>query len=277
MKLEHAFGLSYADIGDKDATPVLYMHGSLGSYLELNHFQKTAQLRMIAINRPGRSSSKFIKLSSIYQFTDSIKQIADHLNLKRFGIVGFSGGAPFALACAKAFPQRLLFVKDIAGWAPFHLPEVHALLSKRVRFGFELGVNIPPLLHLAYFYASHASKTYSDIKFLKVLRRWFSTNDANWLDLHIKEVKSNMAEAFKTSIKGALQDALLYKSDWEFSLHEVDYPVEIHHGVKDYLFSSAFAEYKKAHLKNSTLILHEERGHLDILDLIPKICQKQMG
>ncbi len=46
-------------------------------------------------------------------------RIADALGIDRFALMGHSGGAPHALACAALLPERVLGVVSMSGMAPF--------------------------------------------------------------------------------------------------------------------------------------------------------------
>ena len=51
-----------------------------------------------------------------------MEQLAEHLHLERYGVVGMSGGGPYALACAAALPkEKLKAVMLVCGLGP---PEI---------------------------------------------------------------------------------------------------------------------------------------------------------
>ena len=55
-------------------------------------------VRVIAVERPGVGLSTPLPTYSMQSYADDIGELTDALGVRQFGIVGFSGGGPFALA-----------------------------------------------------------------------------------------------------------------------------------------------------------------------------------
>ncbi len=51
--------------------------------------------------------STFKPYRRLLDWPDGVVELADNLPLDRFAVVGFSGGGPYALACAYKIPHRL--------------------------------------------------------------------------------------------------------------------------------------------------------------------------
>ncbi|MCV6971381.1 hypothetical protein AWB93_16490 [Mycobacterium bohemicum] len=84
---------------------------------------------IIAIDRPGIGRSDLWSMASVGQWGHTVAQVADLLLLDDFAVAGWSGGGPFALACAAAMPGRVRVVATIDGMAPL----------ERLRNVFEIG------------------------------------------------------------------------------------------------------------------------------------------
>jgi pimeloyl-ACP methyl ester carboxylesterase len=84
---------------------------------------------IIAIDRPGIGRSDLWSMASVGQWGRTVAQVADLLHLDEFAVAGWSGGGPYALACAAAMPQRVRAVATVAGMAPL----------ERLGHVFELG------------------------------------------------------------------------------------------------------------------------------------------
>lgn len=63
---------------------------------------------MIAPDRPGFGLSTFDARRRIADWPDDVRALAAHLGIARFAILGGSGGAPYALACARALPADMV-------------------------------------------------------------------------------------------------------------------------------------------------------------------------
>ena len=137
IKLKDGRQLGYADYGDPKGKPIFFFHGLPGSRLDarsLHHIALLNHYRLIGIDRPGMGLSCFDKQRSILSWANDVETFADDLHIKKFSIIGHSGGAPFAAACAYKIPDRLNGVAIVAGMAPFEIPEATNSLSPGRRF-----------------------------------------------------------------------------------------------------------------------------------------------
>lgn len=111
MLLRNGQKLGYAEYGAPNGRPVFFFHGFPGSRLEAAYVEdRLASLnaRFLAINRPGMGLSDYQKNRSILDFPDIVFELARHLELDKFAVLGISGGGPYALACAYKIPSKLL-------------------------------------------------------------------------------------------------------------------------------------------------------------------------
>jgi pimeloyl-ACP methyl ester carboxylesterase len=49
-----------------------------------------------------------------------VASVADALGIEQFAVMGHSGGAAYALACAALLPERVLAAVCASGLAPYH-------------------------------------------------------------------------------------------------------------------------------------------------------------
>lgn len=61
--------------------------------------------RCVTLDRPGLGLSTFQPNRRIVDFPADVLAVADHLKVDKFHVVGISGGAPYALVCAKEIPE----------------------------------------------------------------------------------------------------------------------------------------------------------------------------
>src|SRR5512141_1163093 len=105
--------LGFAEYGDPDGAPVFYFHGWPSSRLEARAAHAPALnlgLRLVAPERPGYGLSDFQPGRTIGDWTKDLLVLAGHLGWSKFGVVGISGGGPYAMACAALIPERLTSV-----------------------------------------------------------------------------------------------------------------------------------------------------------------------
>jgi pimeloyl-ACP methyl ester carboxylesterase len=98
--------------------PVIFtFHGMfLSGQSFIQQIKPTAYV-VISINRPGYHGSSSVKVGEYcYQhFAKDVEELADHLNVSKFSVVGHSSGGPNALACAYYLRGRVLSIGILAG------------------------------------------------------------------------------------------------------------------------------------------------------------------
>jgi pimeloyl-ACP methyl ester carboxylesterase len=123
--------LGYDEHGTPDGAPIFYFHGSPSTRLEWRLFGSEAlanklNIRVIATDRPGLGRSEFQPGRRIGDWPADVVALADQLKLPRFAVLGYSGGGPYAAACALKITERLTRVGIVSGTAPFDEPGLSA-------------------------------------------------------------------------------------------------------------------------------------------------------
>lgn len=93
--------LAYNEYGDPDAPPVVFCHGTPGSRHSGAIFADCSA-HVVAPDRPGIGGSDPDAGRDFESWRDDVAALIDELGLDSVGVIGFSGGAPFALAAADA-------------------------------------------------------------------------------------------------------------------------------------------------------------------------------
>jgi len=99
--------LAWAEYGDPAGTPVVYIDGTPGTRLAHPPDEALAGVRLITFDRPGYGLSTPDPRPTLLGVADAVGALASSLGITRFGVLGFSGGAPYAVACGARFPERL--------------------------------------------------------------------------------------------------------------------------------------------------------------------------
>lgn len=115
--------LAYAETGQADGRPIVYCHGTPGSRSDFDYSVNRAALdgvgaRVIGIDRPGFGGSTFQAQRSYADWPRDVAAVVDHLGIDRFGVLGYSRGGLYAVACALASPERVTFVGVVSGDGP---------------------------------------------------------------------------------------------------------------------------------------------------------------
>lgn len=113
--------VAWCELGEPHGIPVLAAHGSPGSryqLLPLHATAKAAGIRLIAPDRPGFGGTSPAADRGFHSWDADAEHLLDHLGLDRVALLGFSGGAGYALAFAAAFPGKVDRVVLACGMIP---------------------------------------------------------------------------------------------------------------------------------------------------------------
>lgn len=255
--------LSYMEYGPKEGVPVFYFHGFPGSHKDIQLFggeelAEKLQLRIIAVNRPGYGDSDPKTGRIITDWPADVVALADHLGITEFSILGYSGGAPFALSCAYSVPDRLKQVIVVSGMTPVEAPE-----AKKGKAMF-----IPKAPKLILKGMSKMMVKKPEKIEANMLKGFPEVDQAilkepKALDAMMKTLK----EAFRSGYQGALEDAKIYKVPWDFDLSQIDQAVILWHGGKDENVKIESAEFVMETLPHCTPHIKAEEGHLSLIAL----------
>ncbi|MCJ1283414.1 hypothetical protein MMC26_002743 [Xylographa opegraphella] len=117
--------LGYAIYGSPTGPAVFYFHGLPGSRIEGAELHPAAVklgIRVIAVDRPGLGLSSYVPNRLVADWAAHVDQLARHLELKTYRVIGRSGGGAYALACANALPRKsLLGVGVVCGMGPWSI------------------------------------------------------------------------------------------------------------------------------------------------------------
>lgn len=112
--------LGYGEYGVRDGVPVLLFHGMPGGRsFDLGRAVAKAGAWLFTLERPGIGLSDRQSGRKLLDWPDDVAAFADSFGLNRFAVVGFSAGAPYALACGHVLADRIPVVGLVCGWVPF--------------------------------------------------------------------------------------------------------------------------------------------------------------
>jgi len=116
--------LGFAEYGSPDGNVLVYCHSYPGSRLEaaaLSAHAVQAHVRVLSLDRPGYGRSTFQEDPFFLDWPRDLIAVTENLGIERFAVMGVSGGAPYALACAQQMPERLIACGIVSGIGPLGL------------------------------------------------------------------------------------------------------------------------------------------------------------
>lgn len=262
--------LGFAEYGKGNSQKtIIYFNGSGGSRLEYptdTLVLSELGLRFIATDRPGHGLSSPQPKRKLLDWATDINQLADHLGVKQFYVMGWSAGGPHALACACKMPERVIAGAIISGLAPFDRPNPYEGLPLPLRILNFLGRKTPGLVYL--FRRLMYKMIMGDPDEVgKKLASSFPPADRQLVEKpeNQKILITSIQEGYKQGWQGPAQDDLIINSPWGFRLEDIEVRIDIWQGEIDKNVPLNQGKYQYEKIRNSTLTVMPGQAHLYLL------------
>ncbi|OCK75658.1 alpha/beta-hydrolase [Lepidopterella palustris CBS 459.81] len=239
--------LGYAQYGSLTGRAFFYLHGHPGSRMEAAWFEELCLklgARIIGVDRPGIGWSSPHPGGTLLDHPKDIEHLAQHLELDSYGILGMSGGGPYALACASSLPpEKLKCVSIVCGLGPPDIGMRGAGLPQWL--GFTLGYPYAPSFVLKWWWQREPAGRLdlTDEERLEILVQHISKSkaSANKKDLEVMDEDvlrmslRSARECFSHGYDAAVQDGRLMSTEWGFRIEDIrpDLPVQLWYGKQD--------------------------------------------
>ena len=269
LRLNDGRNLGYAEWGDRRGSPVFYFHGFPGSRLEArlaDHAAARHHIRLIGLDRPGYGISDSKTGRRMTDWANDIAELADHLAIERFSVLGVSGGGPYAAACAHELSDRLISTGIACGLGPIRPPQLLAGMTPINRFGLLLIERSPALAKHIIPPALLPLRYYPRLVLRIMAHSAHEPDKATIMSLQIRQVLiASFIEALRLGAHGAISDVILYSQDWGFSLSDIHTPVRLWHGEKDRIVPAAMGRYVARHIPDCQATFYAAEGHFSLV------------
>jgi pimeloyl-ACP methyl ester carboxylesterase len=273
LRLPDGRRLAYAEYGAPDGAPVLYFHGFPSSRREagLMHADALAAgARIIAPDRPGYGDSDDAPERQLADWANDCAALATALALKRFAVIGVSGGGPYALACARFLPERL--PGQLAGCTlvcplgAIYRDDQLQQMNPAARTSLLVGRQPAWLASLVY-----GGPTTTVLAHWPDLVERFRHIGAPPADLGVLAagdtaaiLNRTIADAMQRGAPGARRDLALYTHDWGIDFGQIHAPIRIWHGQADGTVPIEHARWLAAQLPDADLVELPGEGHYSV-------------
>ncbi|HLH11582.1 MAG TPA: alpha/beta hydrolase [Methylovirgula sp.] len=253
MKLRDGRILGFAEYGEPNGAALFYFHGFPGARIEAEILARPAEhlgFRLIAIDRPGMGLSTFKPQRRFLDWPADVVELADYLGIGRFSIVAYSGGGPYALACASRLAERIEACGIVSG---------AGMAGPVLRISSPwLSALLAPLMGMCFRNKAAASR--SEHKF----SRWWPAVDKRADTRGI--LAASFAEAFRQGAKGPAYEGRLLGGAWDFRPEEVRC-LNLHwwHGERDRHVPIRMGRGVAARLSGCTASYYPAEGHISLI------------
>lgn len=254
--------LGYAEYGVPNGIPVLFFHGMPGSsYIHADMAVIAAQrdIRLIAVDRPGYGLSDPHPGRTLPDWADDIAALTDRLGIGQFSIVGFSGGSPYALACASRFPTRISRLALAGPFAPLDAPGVMSGMSPSSGGLFSLAQSNPEELKKVL-----SPLTESPAVLLGAMSASLPEWDKHEVNQRIAEFTTEYTQTLRGGIEGIISDFALISGNWGFTLDNINTGTHLWCGTADCNTPLAMTAYLSSILPNCHTFMLPDEGHLSL-------------
>ncbi len=223
---------------------------------------------IIGYDRPGYGGSSPQPGHSVADGAADVRAIAAELGLERLVVWGFSGGGPYALACAALLPDLVAATAVLGSLAPWGAPGLD--------FFAEMGQDNVQSVEL-YFSDPGAAREQSrrdrdelvDATAKDVLESWrtlVSDIDAEVLSGEFAAwLVDGLHDGLAPGDQGWWDDGVAHLSPWGFELSSIRTPVRVWHGRHDRFVPISHGRWIAEQVPGAGAELSERDGHLTLV------------
>ena len=241
-------------------TPVFWHHGTPQIGAVPAPLLALDGIRWLSYDRPGYGGSTSSPGRTIGSAASDAAAVADSLGVERFSVLGHSGGANHAMACAALLPSRVTRCVTVGALAPF----------EPVALDWWAGMVAPEELRASVvghdaLAAQLASAPFDENSFTPADHAAVS---GAWSDLG-----RNAGIATANGLSGMIDDDLAYVTPWGFAVSDIHCPTLLIHGVEDRIIPFSHAEWLARHLPSADLRPSPSDGHISALDRVLDVVE----
>ncbi len=281
LRLADGRRLGYAEFGRSSGPVAFLFHGLPGSRLPTGQEEllaAQADLRLIAVDRPGFGLSDHYSDRRMTDWPSDLGQLATRLDSDRFSVVGVSAGGAYALACAHAYPRRLDKVVVVSSMVPLDLPGVASSFDLTRRFGYWLVGRAPGQARWVAWLQARAARRDAE-SLLESISSAMSEADRALMarrDARLAPL-SHIAEAYRRGSAGVAHELQLVARPWGFRMADVAAPVRLFHGELDRNVPVEAARLMARALPECRATFFPNEGHLSGPEVQEKVMAALAG
>ncbi|MCT9934236.1 alpha/beta hydrolase [Planotetraspora sp. A-T 1434] len=263
--------------GEPDGHPVFLLHGTPGSRVGPSPRPTVLYrlgIRLISFDRPGYGLSDRLPGRSVADVAADVAAIADGLGIARFAVVGRSGGAPHALACAALLPQRLTRVAALVGLAPRGAEGLDWFDGMAHSNVVEYTMALAGHRAVASRLATAAAQIRADPASKVVgLSQQVPESDRRVVTDHgiRRMLVRNFAEGLRDSIDGWVDDVLAFCGGWGFDPAVIEVPTLVWHGENDVFSPVGHARWLGERIPAATVKIQHGVAHFGAIGVLPEV------
>jgi pimeloyl-ACP methyl ester carboxylesterase len=243
-------------------------------------------IRLICYDRPGYGGSTRQPDRHVAEAADDVLAIAEHLNLGTFSVVGRSGGAPHALACAALLGGWVNCVAALVSLAPpdasgldWYEGMTHSNTTEYRRIEQDPEAVVADVTERARLIRGDPTVWLDELRpeLTRQDRRILDEVAIQWL------LTEACAEALRQGPGGWIDDALALRKPWNFELSAIKVPVLIWHGLDDVFSPVSHSRWLADRIRGARedaqveTVIKPDAAHFDAVEVLPDVLSWVKG
>lgn len=271
--------LSVESLGNPEGKPVFLLHGTPGGRngpRPRGIVLYRLGIRLISYDRPGYPGSDRLPDRTVARAAEDVASIADYFGIERFSVVGRSGGAPHALACAERLPDRVISAAALGSLAPCdadHLDwQAGMTESNRRAYGYASEGNYQALRAILEKEAERVSKGSEGL--LSALWSEMDDRDKEFIDdFAIRRMIADIhVEALSNKcVDGWLDDVIALSHKWGFEPAKITVPVKLWGGEDDVFSPVSHTYWLAERINGAEVEIGYGEAHFGAVKILPRI------
>ena len=266
--------VGYLESGAPDGSPVLFFHGFGTTRVICPPGGPATErgMRLIALDRPGIGLSEPLPGRRLVDWPADVAAVADRLKLDRFSIIGWSGGGPYALACAVAMPERVRSIALVSTPAPLAGSKERSYLRRFDKSAVHAAGRAPWVVRLAMWHWGRGQRRDAAGFFDKSVADMCAADQAVLAEPALRSrMIANSTELYRQGGRGMYDEALVLARPWGFDLGQVQVPVHVWYGARDEVVPEGMVRHLAAEIPGAKLHVSADEGHHLLYSSWPEI------
>jgi pimeloyl-ACP methyl ester carboxylesterase len=269
--------MSVESLGDPEGRPVFLLHGTPGGRngpRPRGIVLYRLGIRLISYDRPGYPGSDRVRGRDVASAAKDVEIIADYLEIDRFSVVGRSGGAPHALACAALLPDRVISAAALASLAPRDAEGLDwqaGMTDSNIRAYSLANLNsTDELEEMLMEQAGRIGKGSEGL--LGTLRPEMGDHDKEVIDdAGLRHIIANVhVEALRNNcIDGWVDDVIALGRPWKFKPEKITVPVKLWGGRDDVFSPVGHTFWLAERISGAEVEIGDGKAHFGTVKVLP--------
>jgi len=263
--------IAVEEFGEPDGKPLLVHPGSPGSRRLFRPDAERAAgefgLRLLSYDRPGYRGRPRHRDRRIADAATDVRCIAMALGIERLGVWGFSGGGPYALACAALLPDLVTGAAVFASFAPYGSPGLDFCEGMSPEFARDVGLFFTDRATARQHWRQDADRLLATASTPEGwMARWgeaAGTDDAHSWEA-ARYLAADVTDSLSDGDDGWWDDWTAVLTPWGCDLATTRVPVRLWHGARDRGVPVAHGQWLATHVPGIVAHIPETEDHTSV-------------